>query len=80
MQTKDGEDFFSEDADEDEYGDEGGEDELDEEADFAQIEAQLTAKQRAKIEASGYTVKEFLEGQGPELSDDYDDEEEGEAD
>ena len=39
MQTKDGEDFFSEDADEDEYGDEGGEDELDEEADFAQIEA-----------------------------------------
>ena len=41
MQTKEGEDFFSEDADEDEddYGDEQGEDELDEDENFAQIEA-----------------------------------------
>ena len=39
MQTKEGEDFFSEGEDDDEYGDEGGEDELDEEENYAAIEA-----------------------------------------
>lgn len=39
MQTKEGEDFFSEGEDDDEYGDEGGEDELDEEENYALIEA-----------------------------------------
>ncbi len=77
MVTKDGDEFVS---DLEDYGlEEGGEDELDEDEEAALLEAQLSDKQKAKLAAAGVTIKEYLTGNGPELTDeDYDDEEQGE--
>ena len=84
MITKDGDEFVS---DLEDYGlEEGGEDEIDGEdleADAALLEQQLSDKQKAKLAAAGVTIKDYLAGNGPDLSeedDDYDDEEQGEED
>ena len=77
MVTKDGDEFVS---DLEDYGlEEGGEDELDEDEEAALLESQLTDKQKAKLAAAGVTIKDYLIGNGPDLTDeDYDDEEQGE--
>jgi len=78
MVTKDGEDFQSEMED---YGEEG-EDEFDPddfEADAVLLEAQLSDKQKAKLATAGITIKDYLAGNGPDLTEeDYG--EEGEED
>ena len=99
MKTKDGEDALdSEEEDDDEeedYGAEGeqGEDEMEEHERIALLEEHLTDKQKAKLEAAGVTIADYLAGNGPDLSSeeevedeeqqdpdgDYDDEEEAEA-
>ena len=79
MKTKDGEDIYS-DIDDDDYGDEGGEDELDEEEELALLEAQLSDKQKAKLKEHGVSIQEYLAGNGPELTDEDGDDEEGEDD
>ena len=86
MKTKDGEDALdsAEDDDEDDYGLEEGEAEMDEEERVALLEEHLTDKQKAKLEAAGVSIADYLAGNGPDLTDedgdedDYGDEEEGE--
>lgn len=89
MKTKDGEDALdsAEDDDDEEYGNEEGEEEMDEAERVALLEEHLTDKQKAKLQAAGVTIQDYLAGNGPDLTDedvddddDYDDEEEGEAD
>ena len=90
MKTKDGEDAQdSEDDEEDDFAGEQGEDEMDEEEQLALYEEHMSAKQKAKLQAAGVSIADYLKGNGPELTDeeedgdedeeDYDDEEEGEA-
>lgn len=91
MKTKDGEDALDSDEDEDEedYGAEEGEIEMDEEERVALLEEHLTDKQKAKLEAAGVSIADYLAGNGPDLTDDdgededgdgeYGDEEEGEG-
>ena len=82
MKTKDGEDYEDEsDGDEDEFDlEEGGEDEMEEHV--AQLEAKLTDEQKKKLEDAGVTLEQYLNGEGPELGIEFDDEddEEGEED
>ena len=81
MVTKCGDEFVSD--LEDDYGDEGGEDDLDDfEAEAALLEQQLSEKQKAKLAEAGVSIKDYLAGNGPDLTDDedYDDEEQGEND
>lgn len=80
MVTKDGDEFVS---DLEDYGVEEGEEELDDdfEAEAALLEQQLSAKQKAKLAEAGVSIKDYLAGNGPDLTDeDYDDEEQGEED
>lgn len=78
MMTKDGEEFVSD--MEDDYGAEGGEDELSEGEELRLLEAQLTDKQKQKLKDAGVSIEDYLAGKGPDLTDEYDDEEEGEED
>jgi len=85
MKTKEGEDAEDSEDEDDEYGGEEGEDEMDEAERVALLEEHLTDKQKAKLQAAGVTIQDYLAGNGPDLTDediddDYDDEEEGEAD
>ena len=81
MVTKDGEDFQSELED---YGlEEGGEDEIDVddfEADAALLEQQLSETQKSKLAAAGITIKDYLAGNGPDLTEEEYGDEEGEED
>lgn len=87
MKTKDGEDALDSAEDDDDYGDEGGEDEMgemDEAERVALLEEHLTEKQKAKLQAAGVSISDYLAGNGPDLTDedddgDYDEEEDGEA-
>ena len=78
MKMKDGEEFVSDLSDD--YGAEGGEDELDEDEELALLEEQLSEKQKQKLKDAGVTIKDYLQGNGPDLTDEFDDEEEGEED
>lgn len=44
-------------------------------AEAAELENQLSDKQKAKLMDAGITIKDYLAGNGPDLSDDYGDEE-----
>ena len=76
MMTKDGEEFLSDMEDGDEYGaEEAGEEELSEGEELAMLEAQLSEKQKQKLKAAGVTIQDYLAGNGPDLTDEYGDEE-----
>jgi len=80
MKTKDGEDA-PDSEEEDDYGEEG-EEEMDEAERVALLKEHLSDKQKAKLEAAGVSIQDYLAGNGPDLTDedfdDYDDEEAGE--
>ena len=62
---------------------------MDEAERIALLEEHLSEKQKAKLQAAGVSIADYLAGNGPDLTDeedveededdDYDDEEEGEA-
>ena len=79
MVNRDGEEFVSdlEDDEEGEYGEEG-EFEQDDADDEKILLEQLTEKERAKILASGLSLRDYFAGEGPDFSDEEGGEEEQE--